>query len=245
MSETPRIPALPVLSPARGVIALPGDGTLDVFDMMSGEHVASPELPSPEPGFWSVDFKRDGTRLLGLSPNREEIVTWETTSWEVVDRVAVAEIGAIDRLEYSLDDRLLIAADPQGALVLRDPETYAVIAGPLPIDASGWSVASLSRDGTRVVVATASEEILLWDLEEQARIGGNLPGRFQFTSPETWATWAFTFLENSILIWNLNTDQWFDIACRAAGRNMTRGEWEEFGPAADYHATCPQWPVEE
>ncbi len=31
----------------------------------------------------------------------------------------------------------------------------------------------------------------------------------------------------NILIWNLNTDEWYDIACRAAGRNMTQAEWEE------------------
>ena len=31
----------------------------------------------------------------------------------------------------------------------------------------------------------------------------------------------------NILIWNLNTDEWYDIACRAAGRKMTQAEWEE------------------
>ncbi len=30
--------------------------------------------------------------------------------------------------------------------------------------------------------------------------------------------------------WNVNTDEWYDIACRAAGRNRTRAEWEEIGP---------------
>ena len=48
----------------------------------------------------------------------------------------------------------------------------------------------------------------------------------------------------NILIWNLNTDEWYDIACRAAGRNMTREEWEVLGPRdADYQATCPQFPL--
>ncbi len=34
----------------------------------------------------------------------------------------------------------------------------------------------------------------------------------------------------NIYIWNLNVDGWYDIACRAASRNMTRAEWVEIGP---------------
>ncbi len=42
------------------------------------------------------------------------------------------------------------------------------------------------------------------------------------------------------------TDEWYDIACRTAGRNMTLAEWEEIGPRdAEYQATCPQFPLED
>lgn len=45
--------------------------------------------------------------------------------------------------------------------------------------------------------------------------------------------------------WNLDDDSWYDVACQAAGRNMTRAEWEQFGPRdAEYRATCPQYPIE-
>jgi DNA-binding SARP family transcriptional activator len=38
---------------------------------------------------------------------------------------------------------------------------------------------------------------------------------------------------------------WFDIACDAVGRNMTRAEWEQFGPRdTEYRATCPQYDIE-
>lgn len=39
-------------------------------------------------------------------------------------------------------------------------------------------------------------------------------------------------------------ESWADIACRAAGRNMTRSEWELFGPKdTAYRATCPEFPL--
>jgi len=37
----------------------------------------------------------------------------------------------------------------------------------------------------------------------------------------------------------------FDTACEAAGRNMTRAEWDLFGPRdTDYRATCARYPIE-
>ena len=47
-------------------------------------------------------------------------------------------------------------------------------------------------------------------------------------------------------LWNAAPESWFDEACRAAGRNLTREEWEQHGPRdAHYRATCPQWPAAE
>ena len=34
-----------------------------------------------------------------------------------------------------------------------------------------------------------------------------------------------------------------EIACRLAGRTLTRQEWETYLPnGGDYRRTCPQWP---
>lgn len=37
--------------------------------------------------------------------------------------------------------------------------------------------------------------------------------------------------DDRVTIWNYDTDTWAEIACRVAGRNLTRDEWEQFGPA--------------
>jgi hypothetical protein len=34
-----------------------------------------------------------------------------------------------------------------------------------------------------------------------------------------------------------------DRACRIAGRNLTRDEWEQYYPNRPYEVTCRQWPA--
>ena len=36
---------------------------------------------------------------------------------------------------------------------------------------------------------------------------------------------------------------WLERACRTAGRNLTRSEWNEFFPGRSYEVTCPEWPA--
>ena len=46
--------------------------------------------------------------------------------------------------------------------------------------------------------------------------------------------------------WRLDPSTWKDLACRAAGRNLTIAEWQQYGPQGEpYHQTCPQWPTGE
>jgi WD40 repeat protein len=45
--------------------------------------------------------------------------------------------------------------------------------------------------------------------------------------------------EGHAMLWDLNPRHWADIACRIAGRNLTRAEWKQYLPGRDYHRTCP------
>jgi hypothetical protein len=45
------------------------------------------------------------------------------------------------------------------------------------------------------------------------------------------------------IIWDVNIDHWVEIACRAAGRNLSSQEWLDFGPNTSPRATCPTWPL--
>jgi len=40
------------------------------------------------------------------------------------------------------------------------------------------------------------------------------------------------------LLWDLDPRHWAARACRVAGRNLTRKEWNQYLPGRDYHRTC-------
>ena len=45
----------------------------------------------------------------------------------------------------------------------------------------------------------------------------------------------------TLLVWDLDRSHWQDLACRIAGRNLTRAEWAQYLPGRTYHATCRRW----
>jgi hypothetical protein len=86
----------------------------------------------------------------------------------------------------------------------------------------------------------------LWDLETLTPIGDPFPHVTDYREPSLAADAKLlaTTTGTEAVIWNVDVESWPDIACRAAGRNMTADEWEELGPQDEpYRATCPQWPA--
>jgi hypothetical protein len=83
------------------------------------------------------------------------------------------------------------------------------------------------------------------DLETDQQIGRTLPYRglrIEWSSDGSLLTIPG---DDRITLWNFDTESWPEIACETAGRNLTREEWDAFGPrTAEYRATCPQYPIE-
>lgn len=40
-------------------------------------------------------------------------------------------------------------------------------------------------------------------------------------------------------------DEWIDVACARAGRNMTQAEWDQYRPGVTYSKTCTGFPGPE
>ena len=103
-----------------------------------------------------------------------------------------------------------------------------------------------SEDG-RLLVSLFEDVGRLWDVESGQQIGDpfpNEPGAFPGAQTGE-VPQLVTMVDDWIHIWNLDVDSWPDIACEAAGRNMTEAEWEPPGPPGEsYQATCPQYGTE-
>jgi hypothetical protein len=115
-------------------------------------------------------------------------------------------------------------------------------------------------DGGRMLVTTSasggSQVVRLWDVATLQQIGDPLPAGALVGG---WATngWGMPveaspdgkrFLTQGAgpplgpVLWDADPADWAATACRIAGRNLTRAEWEQYFPGRPYHVTCPQWP---
>jgi WD40 repeat protein len=55
------------------------------------------------------------------------------------------------------------------------------------------------------------------------------------------ATGADNSPEGVPAVWDLDPERWEASACRIAGRNLSRAEWDQYLPGRPYEKTCPQW----
>jgi hypothetical protein len=97
------------------------------------------------------------------------------------------------------------------------------------------------------LAATGQEVVKVFDLTTGRQIGRDLPfaggaNRIEFTADGSILSVPTS---DRITLWNFDTDTWAEVACEMAGRNLTREEWEQYGPRTfEYRATCDQFPIE-
>ena len=230
--------AIVAVHPERGWLIGADFTHMYVFDIDTGEVIEQRE--------WVVNlgveayFNADATRLITFVPEQLRTTLWDTETWQVVMDFREADGNGVVGAIFAPSGELLII-DPTGTIVVRDPETLEPIGSPM-IGHAGGVILRFSSDGTRLLAT--GEQSILWDTATRTRIADGFPWMWIWPGPDSSDRGVSTDGE-TILIWNLNTDEWYDIACRAAGRNMTRAEWEEIGPSgAEYQATCPQFPLE-
>ena len=56
--------------------------------------------------------------------------------------------------------------------------------------------------------------------------------------------WLATGSSDGVVrLWTLRLDELIDLACRTAGRNLSRDEWALYFPGEEYRQTCPDLPI--
>lgn len=101
-----------------------------------------------------------------------------------------------------------------------------------------------TADGRTLFFGSNTGRIRMYDRTTQLPVGDGFPQPGQLALP-------FLFDHDrrlvsglgQVLVWDVDMAHWGDVACRAAGRNLSHEEWRLYLPPGEpYRATCPQFP---
>lgn len=196
-------------------------------------------------------FSPDGRTLVSASNGRTQSDTSTITFWGVDTHRQIGEsiqyAGAITSVAFSPDGEILASGTWGGNTILWDVETHQQIGEPLRGHTISVTSIAFSHDGTKLASSGNEGTIILWDIETHQQIGGPIPGGVYAVeqvvfSPDS--TKLGSSSDGTIILWNLETQAWREKSCQRAGRNFSRGEWEQYFPNEKYHQTCDQWPLE-
>jgi WD40 repeat protein len=98
---------------------------------------------------------------------------------------------------------------------------------------------SVSPDGRQMSVVSAAHPAEIWDVASGVQVGTiKVPvgtSSAHFVSDDEWVS---TTTDGAVTIHDLNVTDWIGLACRAAGRELTPLEWQQFLPTYPYQAVC-------
>jgi WD40 repeat protein len=214
------------------------DGKLHLLDVTTEAEVWSRDFGG-EPvvaALWSGDGRLVSARtLLG-----EVRILDAATGGDVL-----GPLPGVANIDFSPAGGTIVAAGTELRILdARTGETQRDFAG-----VGGLYAAAFIRGGRWVSAMTGSGLVELFDVSSGARIGVPLRIARDTVSDANNAVLRPDGLywgrpDGPVVYYDLDPASWESIACGAAGRNLTRAEWENYlGAVGEYRATCSQYPA--
>ena len=154
----------------------------------------------------------------------------------------VARLPAGDEgwwVRFSPNGRLLAVTSPHYTQ-LWDVAKRRRIGPPLRGHEGVVFTSEFSPDGRTLATSGSDGSVILWDVESRRSLG-KLPGHLGQISSRFTPDGQRLFVLHELGAaqrWEVSPDAWSKHACRVAGRELTRAEWEELVPDQDYRRVC-------
>jgi WD40 repeat protein len=238
------------------------DGTIRLWNKMNPEFRAGKVLNQGKP-IYSLVFSPDGNILASggeLIPGKSNLIIWDLS--KQTETALPGQGGFIYSVSMSTDGKTLASGSSDKTIAIWDLNSALSPITPTSTASSGVSDTYLkqlltgqkgdvlsvafSPDGKMLASGSSDNSIILWDVIVGQPIGPPLVGHSNFVysldfSPDG-KTMASGSSDNTIILWDVDPESWQVRACRMAGRNLTRAEWQAFFPGRPYHKTCLAFP---
>ena len=217
------------------------DGRIQTLDSATGEEIA-PVIQAP--GIvGSISATTGGSRVLVASFRDQE---WAMTIHDATTGQQLAELPDVNAVRVASDGTLVIG-NLVGEITEYDLETLQPL-GSFPglravVNLNGLR---FSNDGNILIASSLDRTFSIYDVATRTRLSDPIP--FEFTTgalgipllrPDGMAVAVGS--SDGIIIWDLDPEHLATAACRFAGRNLTRTEWDTHLTAlGDYRPTCPE-----
>ncbi len=242
------------VSPTEPLVAIgmgqPGPAVLRIVDRRTGSILTElddfvPQDGAAETNVVSVAFSPDGRYLAAAADNGVSHV-WETATWSRIGTLS-GGAGQVIHVAYSPNGEWLLTFGQTGTVIVRDAESLQPTSTALvdaPQGVSGFHQIGFPQSGEQVVTSVDSRP-RLFDLASGTLIGEAFPGDVGASvNVSADGAAATSIVGDDALIWNLDTATWVELACAAAGRNLSTTEWAAYGSPNDAApTTCDQWPA--
>lgn len=228
-----------------------------LWDLTKGP--SAPFILASGPGKFvaSTAFSPDG-RWLYTSSYEREVRRWDLAARDPSSAPLVLSSPLKDPKEYlgditlSPDGRWLAADGSEPGqyalwdLSVKDPAATArVLDNPQGMGLSGAAFTPDSRWLVTSHDSMSEQGNTLWKLDVADTAPVSLPGGKLISGGAFSADgrWLVARGVDSLQLWPMRLDELLDLACRAAGRNLTQGEWKEYFPGQEYRRTCAGLPA--
>ncbi len=144
---------------------------------------------------------------------------------------------------YSSDGRWLAAGGYDGDVVILDANTGKPVRTPVRAHRDFVAWMAFSPDGTRLLSAATDGTVVLWDVATASIVARVTAPYSSMSSAEFMPDGRILIApwhdDPAVFVWDPDADRTVEFACRAAGRDLTRQEWEANFAHEPYRATCP------
>jgi WD40 repeat protein len=237
---------LPIRRPVRGAALSPdgrllaavlqrddeADARIEVRELASG---AVRYARTAAQGVQDLSFSRDGRLLVGLN-GASQLVAWDARTGEPrFPRGVDAPVAAFALLP---DARSVLVGTDAGVVARWDLATGRRVGRQVTVGSVSQVI--LAPDGRRFAVGSYDGSTTLWDTRTLERIGEafpDVPGVIPAVAFDPAGRLLITNLGSSEL-WTIDPQHLRRVACRAAGRELTRDEWADLLPGRPYRRVC-------